>query len=473
MSEIYEEPARSVPVLGHWDVVVCGGGAAGCAAAIAAARLGAKTLLIEKDGYLGGATVSQLVSHVLSTNGVDFQGVWHEWIRALRARGGVCALTGSPPHYRSGVDPEKVKYAWDDLLTAAGACQLLHTCCSCAIVEDGVCRGLLVETKGGRRAVFAKRVIDCTADGAVCASAGVPWEQGDGSHPWGQSLTKVFRMGNVRWPECDYAPEATESARKAVASAIAHGEYDTPVLANGRGINYGMAPHVHRSVMPYRTEMNVFASRVLRINPLDPWDLTRAEREGREQAWQCADALKRFAPGFEQAYMLDTNAHIGLRDSRRIRGIATAKGEDVMQFRKHPDGIARSSWDIDIWPADSYSAPAVDRESPEYQMRKAKMLGGDYFDIRYGCLVAYGVDNLLVAGRCLSAECMAQASLRIQQTCQSTGQAAGVAAALSLRTDQTPRELDPQAVVAQLNTDRDVEPAFDSLKTLPASMGRV
>jgi hypothetical protein len=273
-------------------------------------------------------------------------------------------------------------------------------------------------------------------------------------------LTKVFRMGNVNWPEGDYPAEAVQAAREAVAAAVARGEYDTPVLANGRGISYGMANWVHPSVMPYRTEMNVFSSRVLQVNPLDPWDLTRAEREGREQAWQCADALKRFAPGYEKAYLLDTNAHIGLRDSRRIRGMATVTGDDALLFRKYADGIARSSWDIDIWPAESYSAPAVDRESEAYQVRKAKMLAGDYFDIRYGCLVAAGVDNLLVAGRCLSAERTAQASLRIQQTCQSTGQAAGTAAALSLRAGVVPAVLDPAVLVAQLEKDRDVEPAF-------------
>jgi hypothetical protein len=355
----YREPGRTLPVLGEYDVVVCGGGAAGCAAALAASRMGASTLLIEKDGYLGGATVSQLVGHILSTNGVDFQGLWHDWIRALRKRGGVCELVGKPPQFRSGVDPEVVKYAWDDLLTTAGARQLLHAWVSGALVEEGVCHGVTVETKAGRRAVVARRVIDCTADGVVCAVAGVPWEQGDGVTPWGQSLTKVFRMGNVRWPEGGYTPEAVQTAQAAVTAAVARGEYESPVLANGRGIGYGLANWVHPSVMPYRTEMNVFASRVLRVDPLDPWDFTRAEREGREQAWQCAEALKRFAPGYEHAYLLDTNAHIGLRDSRRIRGLAVATGEDALAFRKYPDGIARSSWDIDIWPAVSYCGDAL------------------------------------------------------------------------------------------------------------------
>jgi hypothetical protein len=134
---------------------------------------------------------------------------------------------------------------------------------------------------------------------------------------------------------------------------------------------------------------------------------------------------------------------------------------------KYPDSIARSSWNIDIWPADSYSAPAVDHSSDEFKRRREKLLTGEYFDIRYGCIVAAGVDNLLMAGRCLSAEHVAESSLRIQQTCMSTGEAAGVAAALSLKEDVTPRGLDPQQVVTQLERDRDVEPLCDELADLP------
>jgi hypothetical protein len=224
-----------------------------------------------------------------------------------------------------------------------------------------------------------------------------------------------------------------------------------------------MGNSVHNSVASYRTEMNVFSSRVLKVNPLDPWDITRAEREGRQQAWQCANALRKYAAGYENSYLLDTNMHIGLRDSRRIVGCATATADDVLEFRKYDDGIARSSWDIDIWPAESYTAPAVDRESAGYQARKEKIMAGDYFDIRLGSIIASGIDNLLVAGRCLSAEQQAQASLRIQQTCQSTGQAAGAAAALSLQNNVPPREIEPTIVVNHLAKARDIEPAFPEL----------
>jgi hypothetical protein len=460
MKTTIQEPAREIPVLGEFDVVVCGGGPAGCAAAIGAARHGARTLLVEKDGYLGGATVSQLVSVILSTNGVDFQGVWHDYARGLRRRGGLRELEGfGSGQIRGAVDPEMVKYVWDELLTAAGVEQLLHAWGATAIVEDGACRGVLLETRAGRRAILAQRVIDTTGDGAVAAAAGVPWEQGDNhGNPWAMSCTKVFRMGNVRWPADHPNAEAMARFDAELKAVVARGEYRSPILTQTTRAQDYVRMKLWR-LTDRRNELLSVMSRVLKVNPLDPFDFTRAEREGRQQAWECADACRRFAPGFEQAYLLDTSAQIGLRSSRRLRGRATVTAQDALEFRKYPDGIARSSWDIDVWPADSYTAPAVDRECEAYKTRHARLKSGDYFDIRYGCLVAAGVDNMLMAGRCLSAEHIAESSLRIQQTCMATGQAAGTAAALSLRAGVTPAALDPGGLVAQLARDREVEPA--------------
>jgi 2-polyprenyl-6-methoxyphenol hydroxylase-like FAD-dependent oxidoreductase len=462
----YREPPRDLPVLGDWDVVVCGGGPAGCSAAIAAARAGARTLLLEKEGYLGGATVMSLVCVILSTNGVDFQGIWHEWVRGLRRRNGVSEIRGDPPHLNAGVVPEVVKFVWDDLISDAGAQILHHAYCAGAIVEGGAVRGILAETKAGRRAILAKRVIDATGDALVCHHAGVPWDQGDGVNKWAMALTKVFRVGGAPRPERPMDQEAQARMRAGLEAAIAHGEFTTPtMLEKNRFLGY--AAHGLWRMPEPRDELLSVLSRVLKVDPLDPWDMTRAEREGRAQAWEAAEAYRRFVPGCERSFLADTSNHIGVRSSRRVRGLASVTDEDAIGFVTYADDIARSSWEIDVWPADSYGRTSVDRQSAEWKERAERMRAGAHFGIRYGCLVASGVDNLLMAGRCLSASHVAESSLRIQQTCQATGQAAGTAAAMSIRLGLTPRELDAMTLIAQLGKDRAaVAPAWEPKERL-------
>jgi hypothetical protein len=460
----YREPAKDLKVLGHWDVIVAGGGPAGCAAAWAAARRGARTLIVEKSGHLGGQTVDALVCAILSTNGVDFQGVWHDWIRALRQRRGDNELRRKGDQMMiTTVYPEAVKYAWDDLLSEAGVEFLHHAHVGGAIVEEGVLKGVILDTRAGRQAAFAKRVVDGTGHGIVCHEAGVPWEQGDGTNKWAMALTKVFRLSGMNWDNITYTDEIIARAEAELDAAIARGEFVTPTVK--RALKYAQLKLWDMG--GGRGQIMSVLSRVLKVDPLDPWDFTRAEREGRAQAWEGAEAYRRFIPGCENAYLLDTSYQIGVRSTRRVQGLVRLSDDDAWQLRKQSNSIARSSWDIDIWPADSYTKEAVPRDDADYKKRHAKVAAGDYFDIPYGCIVAAGVDNLLMAGQCLSASHVAESSLRIQQTCMATGQAAGTAAAMSIELNVTPRELDPEPLLAQLAKDRDVEPAYAFLGELP------
>jgi len=468
-TQTYREPEKDVAVLGHWDVLVAGGGPAGCAAALSAARCGARTLLVEKDGHLGGQTVSAMVSVILSTNGVDFQGLWHDYIRAIRARRGVGEFNRSHAHMTTMLYPEAVKFAWDDLLSEAGVDILHHVHVGGTIVEDGVMKGLLLDTRAGRRAVFAERTIDGTGHGIVCHEAGVPWDQGDGVNKWAMALTKVFRIAGMKWDDITMDDATMAKVSDALDEAIAQGEFVTPVvLEKKRFLNYARGKMWDIGLG--RRQVLSVLSRVLRVDPLDPWDFTRAEREGRAQAWEAAEAYRRFIPGCEDSYLLDTAQQIGVRSTRRVQGLTRLTDDDAWHLRKQPHSIARSSWDIDIWPADSYTKPAVRRDDADYKERHKKVAAGDYFDIPYGCIVASGIDNLFMAGQCLSASHMAESSLRIQQTCMATGQAAGMAAAMSIENNVTPRELDVQSLLAKLAKDRDAtEPAFEFIRDLPVA----
>ncbi|MBF0243905.1 MAG: FAD-dependent oxidoreductase [Planctomycetes bacterium] len=445
----YHEPSRNIPIIGEYDVIVCGGGPAGCAAAIGAARRGAKTILLESGGYLGGSPCTQLISVMLSTNAVDLQGIWHEWAAKLLQYDGIQNLHRRRKHesgaliYSTIPDPERIKVVWDELVDSAGA-EILHFAPVVeTIVRDRVIEGVLIETKGGRGAVIGKRVIDCTGDGDVCARAGASFDQGAGGKPWAMAAAMVAYYGH-----CGSLEEKGNLGPGMWAYyGSCEGRYSNPVL-NG---------------VLFRAK---FIS-MLRVDPTDPRSLSQAMRQGRSKMW--SEFLENTRkPGGEKLFLAATADQMAVRSSRRIRGLATALADDAMMLRKYPDGIARSSWEIDIHSPEVDSGDSIPFDELAYQERTRKIEQGDYFDIRYGCLVVKDIDNLLVAGRCLSAELSAQASLRIQQTCMSTGQAAGVAAAISIQNNQTPRELPASRVTEALESDRkEVAPAFDVLREIP------
>ena len=447
----YTEPARQIPVVAEYDVVVCGGGAAGPAAAIAAAREGAKTLLVERDSHLGGTTVTSLVNVILSTNGVDFQGVWHEWASRLQALGGISILHWEDrmgTRWLAGSTmPEAVKVVWDRLLAEAGADILHFAWVAGAMVEDNCIRGVIIETKSGRQAIRAKRVIDCTGDADVCAAAGAGFETGINGKPWTQGVTLNALLAGLDAP-ATYLPGVFRRSA-------------------------GTYPMYQRGLY-----------RFLRIDPLNPRDLTRIVREARLRTWVEVQHLREKlgcpppSTGNQLTdgpYVSQTATYPGIRASRRVYGMATSTAEDAFELRKYPDGIARASWEIDLHEAESatgkgfdYHGEKMDMESPSYKPRQKKAEAGDWFDVRYGCLVAKDVGNLMMAGRCISCDVVAHASLRIQQTCMAMGEAAGIAAAMSLKAGVTPDQLNVDALTARLEAVRSgVTPAFDDYSQLP------
>lgn len=461
-----------LPVLTECDVLVVGGGPAGCAAAVTSARAGAKTLLVESNGGLGGATVSQNVVAVLSQNGVDFQGIWHEYMKRILDMGGAqkSEFCFEKPLIHGTIDPVIVQYVWDKLICESGAELLLHIRIVDALKQNGVIIGAVADTKAGLRRILAKRVIDCTGDGTFADKAGCRWEQGANGTPYAMSLTKVIRLGGIGKDAGIETTEEFETLKANVYAAVEKGEFHSPLVTTGRVLNYiGPNKTLMWRLPEARNELVLVTSRILNADPLSPTDITRAERQGMWDMYEVAQVYQRFVKGCEKCFIADISNHVGVRSSRRVEGIYKITDHDVMSFKKCKDSVAKASWQVDVWPPDSYTKPAGNAggitDQGVIRVYLDRIIAGEYFDVPYGSIVARDVDNLFLAGRIISATHLAEASIRIQQTCMATGEAAGLAAALSVQFGKTPKELDGVQVSEQLFEMRNkIEPAFLELR---------
>ncbi len=455
--EYLDEPARRVPVAAQVDVLVCGGGPAGLMAAVAAARHGASTMLLEQYGCLGGMAAISLVGPIHAFNAGQqriVRGLAQEFVDRMVALGGA---VDDPRVNDVGFDPEALKLAADRMASEAGVRVRFHTFVSAPIVEAGGLRGVIVESKSGRQAILAKLVIDATGDGDIAARAGAPYEKGHPQTGAMQNLTMEFRLGGVTsqlpggaWPTAYRDPDAPVGDVDDDMTNASFRSVDALGLKRllAQGFERGEVPHFGGPFMgPLKSTIRpgeVTANMTRHWgDATDVEDLSRMEIEAREHVHRFVDFLRRRAPGFSQAYLIDTPAQIGVRETRRIMGEYVLTGEDVVAGRRFPDGIARGSWFIDIHPV----TPSIEH-TPVVKMK----LGTSY-DIPYRCLVPRGVENLLTAGRCISGTHEAHASYRVMATCMAIGQAAGTAAALCVEQGIAPRQLDAAPLRQTLTRD--------------------
>jgi hypothetical protein len=426
------DAAKSIPVLWTGDVVVVGGGSAGCAAAIAARRSGARTLLVEAMGYLGGTGTA-----VLDT----FYGFYAPG-SAERVVGGIgwelCERLMSqqqaferPNTYGAGTgvtyEPEALKVAWDELVAQSGAEALLHALVSRVVADGDRITGVIVETRAGSRLINGTVFVDASGDAELAWRCGAALERPDGEHRV-QPLTATFRLGNV-----DASMTPTAVLHQLMRDGASSEEFELPRTEGS----------VHRTVLPGVVQTNM--TRVSDVNPLDPWELSAAEREGRRQAQEYIRFLRARVPGYADAYLLGTSTHIGVRESRRLIGHYVLTRDDVLAARGFADAIARCG------------APIEDHDGGSSTIWK--YVGGDgsptgvTYGIPYRCLLPRDTVGLLVAGRCLSATHDAHASVRSMAQCMATGQAAGTAAALAAASGGAPSSVDADHLRALLEKD--------------------
>jgi len=430
-----------------YDVVVVGGGSAGVASACAAARNGARTILVDAGPMIGG----ELVSGIPVDGCVSSRGDWavggftRELFDECDRMGG---YIGPVFDFRClnvvCVDPEIMKIAVVNVVRRHKVKMLLYTFAEDVVVDNGRVVGVVVLNKNQRTLLRANVVIDCSGDGDVACAAGAPFECGDAASDNLQPVTLVFRMVGVETrPLLQFVvdhPEhfglAENPGMNMTKAEAARGLYDQGVAkvfmvsdgplmkeAIARGEMYKSSMVAVTPISIARKEVSLNTTRIGRLDATRTDQLSQALPDLMDQVWMCANFMRKYVPGFENAVFSGLAPRIGIRETRRIVGEYVLTGDDIMEARKRSDGVAKGCHELDIHLADTG------------HVRSAIKDGGSY-DIPLGCLIARDLSNVLVAGRCLSSTREAHSSARVMGTCMAMGDAAGTAAAMMVQSNR-------------------------------------
>jgi hypothetical protein len=410
-------PERRIPVLAEADVVVCGGGTAGISAAYCAARHGAKVILLERWPSLGGMATNALVN------------IWHTSDRTKQViagfvqeavdRGGrfVHRMADFPKRPETHeFDSTGMRVVFDRMLKDAGVRVFCNLTAVESVVVDGRMNAVLVDTKTGRKAIRGKMFIDATGDGDVAANAGLPFDFGRASDGGVQGMTMMFRMQGIDAGRAKAHPKEAERVFSLMKQLRDEGTFPQFLeMAAHSYLSSPRDPNVSYNMCPVAG------------NPLDEEEVTRLSAKGRDQVYQTVELWRKEMPGFENAEVNQMGFGLGIRETRRIRGLKTLDAQMVVKATKQTDAIGHGFWMIDIHdPKGTGHTTWVDQKADTMPPK------GDSYHIPLGICLNDRIPNLAVAGRCISATHEALASVRLQSHCMVMGQGVGTCAALAL-----------------------------------------
>ena len=441
------------------DVLVVGGGPAGVCAAVAAAREGVKVMVVETAGFLGGMATRSLVGPFMTCydaagEEMIIRGLFEEVVDRMVAKGGaihpkdVRATTPYSAWITAGHDhctpfePEIMKVVLDEMVEEAGIKVLFHTDFVEPVMKGNAIRGAVISNKAGFQLVNAQVVVDCTGDGDVAFRAGVPCHFGNANGK-PQPSTMFFHINNVDYKKLEADVEKhLHEFRKVdgvsyralhwwVAEAEKAGEWD---IAR-KSVN------IYKCVQP--DEWAVNCSRISNVDATDPESITDAEMIGRKQVQQLMHFFHKYVPGCENATLMATGSHIGIRESRHVEGDYILTAEDLLSATVFEDSVFLAA-----------SAVDVHGGGGAMKTQYTTLTAGRWYGIPYRSLLPKGVEGLLVAGRCLSATSDAAGAIRVMPPAMAMGQAAGTAAAIAVKGSVTPRGVDVPTLVNTLKNNK-------------------
>ena len=412
------------PVAEEADVLVCGGGPAGFGAAVAAARAGARTLLLEASNCLGGMATAGMMSH---WSGCESSPLGLEITERMR-RSAVLP-PGWTEDRRWNISHEALKQALFEMAAEAGVRVRLHTHVAGAVVEGGAVRGVVAESKSGREAFLAAVTVDATGDGDVAARAGAAFDVGREGDRACQPATLMFLLGGVDTSRAIFPPSFESFIDVPKGEIQSLGRAHLP------------APAGHVLLYPTRLPgcVCVNMTNATGVDATDARSVTRAEIECRAQIEPIVAFLREFAPGYETCYALSSAQNVGIRESRHFRGVYTLTEEDIVEGRSFDDWIAvRNFFNFDIH---NVGGAGLD---PNGAQKRFQAKGT--YQIPYRCCVPETLDGLLLAGRNISGTHKAHSNFRVMTICADVGYGAGTAAALAAKAGVRPRDVDVAAV---------------------------